>query len=110
MLLSTYLHNQIIRILSVSTAVSLPDPLDIIEHQPAEAEAGDAREAHEHVDCVISLQAPGKQRPNCGADGSAAVNDGGDGGYGLARALINAIGVLGALTIEWTGFTWRDSC
>ena len=96
-----YLHNQSIRILSVSTVVSLPDPLDIIEHQAAEAEAGDAREAHEHVDGGVSLQAPGQQRTHRGADGAATVNDGGDGGDGLARALTNERRVLAILTNKW---------
>ena len=72
---------------SVSTVESLPDSPDIIVHQSAEAKAGDAREPHEHVDGWVSVQAPGQQRTNRGADGGAAVNDGGDGGDGLARAL-----------------------
>ena len=71
----------------MSTAVSLSDSLDIIEHQPAEAEAGESRKAHEHVDGGVCLQAPRQQRPHCRADGAAAVDDGGDGGDGLAGAL-----------------------
>ena len=82
----------------MSTAVSLSDSLDIIEHQPAEAEAGDARESHQHVDGVISLEAPGQQRTHRGAYGAAAVNDGGDGGDGLTRALANKKRDLGILT------------
>ena len=83
----SYLHKD--RMLSVSTVESLPDSPDVIVHQPAEAQAGDAREPHEHVDGGVGVQAPGQQRTNRGADGAAAVNDGGDGGDGLARALIN---------------------
>ena len=71
----------------MSTAVSLSDSLDIIEHQPAEAEAGQTREAHEHVDGAVSLKTPGQQRPHRRANGAAAVDDGGDGGDGLAGAL-----------------------
>ena len=79
---------------SVSTVESLPDSPDIIVHQSAEAKAGDAREPHKHVDGWVSVQAPGQQRTNRGADGGAAVNDGGDGGDGLARALTNEKQVL----------------
>ena len=82
----SYLHNQEY-CQSVSTVVSLPDSLDIIEHQPAEAETGESREAHEHVDGGVCLQAPGQQWPHCRPDGAAAVDDGGDGGDGLAGAL-----------------------
>ena len=92
----SYLHKD--RMLSVSTVESLPDSPDVIVHQPAEAQAGDAREPHEHVDGGVGVQAPGQQRTNRGADGAAAVNDGGDGGDGLARALTNEKKVLGVLT------------
>ena len=81
----SYLHKD--KMLSVSTVESLPDSPDVIVHQPAEAQAGDAREPHEHVDGGVGVQAPGQQRTHRGADGAAAVNDGGDGGDGLARAL-----------------------
>ena len=77
------------RMLLVSTVESLPDSPDVIVHQPAEAQAGDAREPHEHVDGGVSVQTPGQKRTHRGADGAAAVNDGGDGGDCLARALIN---------------------
>ena len=79
---------------SVSTVESLPDSPDVIVHQSAEAQAGDAREPHEHVDGGVSVQTSGKQRTHRGADGAAAVNDGSDGGDGLARALTNEKQVL----------------
>ena len=88
----SYLHKD--RMLSVSTVESLPDSPDVVVHQPAEAQAGDAREPHEHVDGGVGVQAPGQKRTHRGADGAAPVNDGGDGGDGLARALTNEKEVL----------------
>ena len=75
------------RILSLSASVSLLYSLDVIEHESAETEAGEAREAHEHVDGGVGVQAPGQQRPHRRADGPEPVDDGGHGGDGLARAL-----------------------
>ena len=71
----------------MSTSVSLLYSLDVIEHESAETEAGEAREAHEHVDGAVSLKTPGQQRPHRRANGAAAVDDGGDGGDGLTGAL-----------------------
>ena len=94
--------------MSLSTSVSLLYSLDVIEHEPAETEAGEAREAHEHVDGGVGVQAPGQQRPHRRADGPEPVDDGGHGGDGLARALERL--VLAQLGThrrgdqgEWTG-------
>ena len=71
----------------MSTGVSLSDSLDVIEHQSAQAEAGQAGEAHEHVDGGVRVQAAGQERPHRGAYGAEPVDDGGDSGDGLAGAL-----------------------
>ena len=69
---------------------ALSPPEELLGHQTQEEEEGQHVGNHQHVEdpapVIVPGQSPGQEGTDGGPDAASAVNDGGDGGQGLAAA------------------------